>query len=325
MHSIKFQCPSCSARLRLRDRNQLRRKIPCPDCGEPLKLSPDGPHRVVVSRISNAAKDAAPGRAAAPTSVIRAKLSEPRIASLLVATLILVGLVVILWTSSGTTAESPGDAVAADETQPVPEDQSATGQEVADETPAPEVEPNTNDSAKVDDAKSKTTERIASADNSTNATSKAGTTEVRPPIEETPDASNASSGTIESETTPIVEPDLNPIEPDRKHTEQKPEPPPADPVESDEERAARVQRKLDQKILAYEQPQPVKLTHLLLEWEELSGVAVEFADDVPAATRQLPVSVKLKNTTVRQILDALLNEAQLTSRSEADKILIVQP
>jgi len=62
-----------------------------------------------------------------------------------------------------------------------------------------------------------------------------------------------------------------------------------------------------------------------MEWEELSGVKVEFASEIPQKTRQLPVSVKLTNTTVQQILDALLKEAQLSSRSEADKVVIVQP
>ncbi|MEX0702435.1 MAG: hypothetical protein WD069_10105 [Planctomycetales bacterium] len=46
MHS--FPCPHCSAPLRIRDRSLFERPLDCPDCGEALRVEPDGRHGIRV-------------------------------------------------------------------------------------------------------------------------------------------------------------------------------------------------------------------------------------------------------------------------------------
>ena len=96
----EFQCPSCSTRLRMRDRNQLQRVIPCPDCGEKLKLEPDGPDNVI----------------AVAQSPVRENVSKktdgyqrflnPRTVSMIVAALIIMTLGFIVFGPSGSDSES---------------------------------------------------------------------------------------------------------------------------------------------------------------------------------------------------------------------------
>jgi len=223
MKSIEFQCPSCSARLRLRDRNQLQRRIPCPDCSQPLKLSPDGPNHVVATRIvddeaeASKAPVAATGRPTNGLAPIRSRLSDPRVASLLVATLAIMALAVFLLGPGETTADSSGDAVARDDGQPDAKLKSSPESNVVDQKSDSDIDSKSTGLEEVVDPKSQTAQRIASSDPSKNGTSKAAVTEL--PGEEKNDASDKSGNPTEPDKKPIV--DQAPVQPETKTTDAK--------------------------------------------------------------------------------------------------------
>lgn len=77
------------------------------------------------------------------------------------------------------------------------------------------------------------------------------------------------------------------------------------------------------KIVKFEQVQNVPLKELLFQVEELAGVPIRLADDAPAnddAVWNQGVSLRLKDTTVGDILNAILQKANLSYTIESDHI-----
>jgi hypothetical protein len=79
------------------------------------------------------------------------------------------------------------------------------------------------------------------------------------------------------------------------------------------------------KIVKFEQTQNVPLKELLFQVEELAGVPIRLADNAPANDDPVwnqDVSLRLNNTTVGDILKAVLEKAQLGYTMESDHIRI---
>lgn len=95
--------------------------------------------------------------------------------------------------------------------------------------------------------------------------------------------------------------------------------------EDEEPKPLDVAGALAQPILQFEQQTPQPLEILLDELEELVGVPIRFDKQKLAARMRRRVAVKLKNTTVEAILRALLAEAGLAYKIEADGLRVVVP
>ncbi len=98
------------------------------------------------------------------------------------------------------------------------------------------------------------------------------------------------------------------------------EPAPAKPVDIDAALAV--------KIVKFEQLTDTPFKELIFQVEEMCGVPIRRGDDVPGAADEIwsqPVSLRLQNTTVRQILEALLEKISLTYTIEKDHILLHKP
>ncbi len=96
---------------------------------------------------------------------------------------------------------------------------------------------------------------------------------------------------------------------------KKPQPKPPKPVD--------VPAALAVKIVKFEQVKNAPFHELLYQVEELCGVPIRRDADLPANNAELwnrPVSLRLKDTTVGQILEELLQKAQLRYTVEADHI-----
>ena len=82
------------------------------------------------------------------------------------------------------------------------------------------------------------------------------------------------------------------------------------------------------KIVKFEQIKDVPLRELIFQLEEMCGVPIRRGDDVPGGSAEIwkkPVSLSLKNTTVRQILETLLEKIPLSYTIEKDHILLHKP
>jgi hypothetical protein len=102
-----------------------------------------------------------------------------------------------------------------------------------------------------------------------------------------------------------------PIEPDPPSAE--PEPP--EPVD--------IPAALAVKVVKFDQIKEVPFQQLLYQVEELCGVPIRPASDLPAAEEEFwnrPVSMSLKNASVRQILESLLEKVNLRFTVESDHI-----
>ncbi len=114
-------------------------------------------------------------------------------------------------------------------------------------------------------------------------------------------------------------PQQNPPQPDPVKPEPPepkiPEPEPAKPVD--------IPAALAVKIVKFEQLQNVPFQELLDQVEEMCGVPIRPAKELPEATAGFwtqPVSLNLKQTTVQQILETLLEKQNLTYTIQKDHI-----
>lgn len=326
MSFTEFQCPSCSARLRLRDRNQLLRTIPCPDCGDDLTLESDRDNNVIATAASTANAKSPQASQKRGTSDL-SRIATPRNISLAVAALFLISfLVAVFWPDSSRVSGQPlvqqnvVDVVAplnevdvAEQNRP--DENSENGNSEPQELQDPDM-PGPDDSTDVTPAPDKLPGEVPQVPAAVDAPIPDPQEPApQPPKSVAPD-DGEDGGKKPSENGGEK---MAPAAP-----APAPEPRP-DPVELEKARLAKIERQLDQKILAYEQPEPVALSRLLHEWEELSGASVSFAESVPESARQQQISVQLKNVTVREVLEALLKEAGLLSSNESGKYVIESP
>jgi hypothetical protein len=82
-----------------------------------------------------------------------------------------------------------------------------------------------------------------------------------------------------------------------------------------------IEAKLQQNIVRFEQPKPIAFVKLLDTVEELAGVPIVWdLDRVADEQLQKPVTIRLKETTVAEILDTLLKQVGLERQIAAGKI-----
>lgn len=82
-----------------------------------------------------------------------------------------------------------------------------------------------------------------------------------------------------------------------------------------------IKRRLEQPIARFEQIRPVAARQLLLQIEEMCGVPIRYdAQELAAIDWQKPVTLRLENTTVGDILAALLEQLAAHYVLEADTI-----
>ncbi|MCA9071279.1 MAG: hypothetical protein KDA84_20265, partial [Planctomycetaceae bacterium] len=77
------------------------------------------------------------------------------------------------------------------------------------------------------------------------------------------------------------------------------------------------------KLVKFEQIQAAPFEELLFQVQEMSGVPIKRGKDVPEKANPIwsqPVSLRLKETTVKQVLESLLAKAQLSYTIESDHI-----
>jgi hypothetical protein len=101
----------------------------------------------------------------------------------------------------------------------------------------------------------------------------------------------------------------------------KEEPKPADPPAPVGLSPEAVAAKLNQKIVRFEQSKPMPFIKVLDTVEELAGVPIVWdLERVDDEQLQKPVTLQLKETTVGEILDALLKQVGLERRTVEGKI-----
>ncbi len=135
----------------------------------------------------------------------------------------------------------------------------------------------------------------------------------------------------EPQNPPVIAQNQNPdqIAPDQTPKPnldlEKPGEDPPKPVEVKPAKPVDINAALAVKIVKFEQLTDVPLKELIFQLEEMCGVPIRRGDDVPVGSAEIwkqPVSLRLKNTTVRQILESLLEKIPLTYTIEKDHILL---
>ena len=135
---------------------------------------------------------------------------------------------------------------------------------------------------------------------------------------------------------PISPPQTPPPEPDPPVIAQQPKTPPLIPKKSSDpapppepknpepmEEPLDVPAALDLKIVKFEQVQDVPFREMLFQLEELCGVPIRASAELPGDQAELwkrPVSLRLTDTTVRGILEAVLEKAGLRYTIEKDHL-----
>ena len=129
---------------------------------------------------------------------------------------------------------------------------------------------------------------------------------------------------------PVAAQNPNPLSPD---TDQTPNPnqsaaDPPKPAEVVPEKPVDIAAALAVKIVKFEQLKDVPFKELIFQVEEMCGVPIKRGDDVPTPSAEVwntPVSLRLQDTTVRKILEALLEKISLSYTIEKDHIRLHKP
>ncbi|WP_437203293.1 H-X9-DG-CTERM domain-containing protein [Planctomicrobium sp. SH664] len=82
-----------------------------------------------------------------------------------------------------------------------------------------------------------------------------------------------------------------------------------------------IAQQLSQPVLRFEQSTPAPLVDLLQDLGEAAGVPIDFSQ-LPEETRRQTVAITLENTTVGNILDAVLAEVHVTKTLEPFRIVL---
>ena len=314
MQVSKFQCPHCSAHLRIRDRTFVGQMVNCPDCTGEFVVAADGsrgfkaetpapgapPKKKTVSRKqsrkkeqpnrSNAAKDE---KKKEPKKRSPQGIAQPDTATKLSRlTDVLKSPLGIAWTSAIVFAV-------------VLFALAFKGSDKLKRTPV---------AKKTDISK-------------TNSVADPKTKSVNPPVVI---AKKSSSGEIVSKKTepshPTKFPNVDSLAPEIIGTPiaaVKPKPPPfgVKPKRVD------VAAALKQPILRFQQSKQVPFRILLDEVAELSGVPIRFDSKFRFIAERLdrPVQLNLEKVTVADILQSLVEKVGLAYKIDLDGIRIVQP
>lgn len=308
---VHFQCPSCQAPLRLQNRALfVGRTFDCPDCRESLLIEAEGSTGVTAKWQHKFTRSASEGREVntpllalqvsldgrsrvtdherdlpSPTSVWGRLIRRPAALGWIVASLLAVILLIVVNSGREPSKSEFVSPVAAD----------AQSTESASDDHAPPLR-----------AEEQNSEATAKPD----------------PI--IPEA-DATKAVAKLELPPLPEP-VAVVEPPRDDQSKaesapaeatKPPEPPALAVLS----AEAVETKLRQKIARFDQIKPAPFVKLLETVEELAGVPIVWdLDRVDDEQLQKPVTLQLKQTTVAEILDTLLQQVGLERRTVEGKI-----
>ena len=324
MSVVHFQCPSCQAPLRLENRALfVGRTFDCPDCRESLLIEADGSAGVKAKRSNTPTRRASEGTeinnvAASParraTHETASKVSDrgvdlqspksawdrlsrrPALLGWIVAVLFAIVLLVVVNSGHQRGVPEADTPVVAENKTP-----ETARQESAEQNSKTAVEPDPNSPR----ANDQSPDEPKPKDNSE-----------QPPPDATKDSprdSQPPAAADPAEKPAAEEPKPVPVPPE-------PAPAPASFVLSSEA----IEAKLRQKIARFDQPKPVAFVKLLDTVEELAGVPIVWdLDRVTDEQLQQPVTIRLKETTVGEILDTLLKQVGLERRTVAGKIELV--
>ena len=328
MSVVHFQCPSCQAPLRLENRALfVGRTFDCPDCRESLLIEADGNTGVKAKRSNTPARRASEGmetRAADPSQSRRAsheaasKVSDrgvdlqsprsawdrlsrrPTLLGWIVAVLFAVVLLGVVNSGRPRGVSEADTPVVAEIKTPEP-----APQESAEQNSKTAVEPDPNSPP--------------ANEQSPDATKPKDNLEQPPPDvnNDSPPATHPPAAADPAVKPAAEEPKPVPVPP-----APEPAPAPASLVLTTEA----IEAKLRQKIARFEQPKPVAFVKLLDTVEELAGVPIVWdLDRVTDEQLQQPVTIRLKETTVGEILDTLLKQVGLDRRTVEGKIELLPP
>ncbi|MFM9962936.1 MAG: hypothetical protein ACKV2Q_17145 [Planctomycetaceae bacterium] len=333
MSVVHFQCPSCQAPLRLENRALfVGRTFDCPDCGESLLIEADGSTGVIAKRSRPSDRRASQGsdRPSAIPSVTRrgssvasSKVSDrgvdlqapssvwvrlsgrPVLLGWIVAALFASVLLVVV--NSGRDRRLPNEnaPVVADIK---PAEKKVDESKSSEESPPDSANPNSKLAIDSDPQPSKPSNAAANND-----APQLQDNSQPPPADVGNDLSPGNK--LSAEPAPVENPAA--IEPLPVAVPPPPEPAAESFVLTPEAIAA----KLGQKIASFHQPKAVPFVKLLDTVEELAGVPIVWdLDRVTDEQLQKSVTLRLKETTVGEILDTLLKQVGLERRIVEGKI-----
>ncbi len=318
MSVVQFQCPTCQAPLRLQDRALfLGRTFACPDCAAMLLIEAHG-HDGVSARTTTAAADK-PRRSLKPKNTEKLSASTLPVATLpdfgvhlqprstvmdklsrrpaLLGWSVAILFAIVLFAVISSSGKSPPADVA-----PVTE---------TDQKP---VAPPAKDS-QADHKKSNTPSEseLMVTDQDVNS------------IELTPNEIPQPLEPVTPEQ--ITLPDNKPDAPKSVANNPLPEPPDEPVPEAPKiETTESIEARLKQKLARFEQVKPVPFVKLLDVLEDLVGVPIVWdLESVDEKQLQKPVTLKLPQTTVGEILDAVLKQVGLERRIVDGRIELVIP
>lgn len=322
MSVVHFQCPSCQAPLRLENRALfVGRTFDCPDCGESLLIEADGSAGVKAKRCITPARRASEGAKTSATDPSRmrraghetaSKVSDrgvdlqapmsawdrlsrrPALLGWIVAALFAVVLLFVV-NSGRQQGHTAADMLLVAENK-TPE---AAPQESAEENSKTAVEPDPNSPPANDQSPDATKPKDNSVQSPPDATKDS------PRDSQPPAAADLAENSAAEEPKPVPVPPA-----------PEPAPAPASFVLSSDA----IEAKLQQKIARFDQPKPVAFVKLLDTIEELAGVPIVWDFAVEEEQLQRLVTVRLKETTVGEILDTLLKQVGLDRRTVEGKI-----
>ncbi len=326
MPVVQFQCPNCQAPLRLENRALfVGRTFACPDCRETLLIESQGSTGVSarltkpeVGRNRDGEVGRVPTHPTTPPPQHATPLDlgvqlQPRtaswysligrpalvgwsVAAIFAITLFVVvnsgserpsrDTIVLANTKPRTTPESSAKIIAsglnsAEKSVPAAASNKAVVQSVVD--------------PKQDQASAEFIDRVKIADALTSQPVPKVTAEK---------AAKTADGDLKPPQNPVVPVPLAPELPNEPPVEQP-----------RKETAESIDLKLQQKIVRFDQPKPVAFVKLLDDVEALAGVSIVWdLQTVDEEQLQKPVTLKLQQTTVGEILDALLMQVGLKRR-----------
>ena len=338
MHPTEFECPHCSALLRVRDRQFVGRTVDCPDCGEPVQLLPDGVRGIAVLPAESGAKATSPRRKkktrrpVAETPPRNTWLTPGRVSSVVAIVLVLIVVTIVAWpggksptnftqtlppltiNSNETVAPvAPKPAADNENEQPASADPAPPTADDENDTPIPEAIPLPdvlNDVAAIEPIAAPTEVAEATRNPEPNQTDAPPDPAAVPEVNANPDSAE-----------PLV---ANAADPKNEPTDNVPGP--ADSVtvapEPDPEPPIDIHATLNVTLVSFRQDTPATVRNCLRQMEELVGTRFDIDESVPPAALDLEVTYALRQATVSQILDTVLEKAGLFQQVEDNRIII---
>ena len=347
MSAVHFQCPTCQAPLRLENRALfLGRTFACPDCADLLLIEADGHDGVSARPTTVTPQELRPS--SKPSATVKPKIAkklsaptappstlpdfgvhlQPRASLLdglsrrpaLLGWSVAILFAIVLFAVINSSGKPPTTVV----TPPVGTDQNPSAQPTED--------------AQVDNKKSNqpTESELTASDQN------AKSFKLTPDKRTNPNASAEPDNiTLNDKPNPdfnlkdksAPKPNDGSTLPNSKPDDPKPvvnNPPPApaaEPVRDapQKETTESIEARLKQKIARFDQAKPIPFVKLLDVLEDLSGVPIVWDLETVDEQLQQPVTLKLPQTTVGEILDALLKQVGLERRIAEGRIELLIP